>query len=439
MLELTPTQKVDVDGSREVPTVLISDQGTLQLAPPRCLGENCGSYSIDMPPMRGYEHYLVPQTTYDPYAENYAQLGPNYPPSRVMAPHPASFQEVPYPVPSSRVGSIPPTPIPAGLNGPIAGWNAPLIQTGNFQPAMNGGLATATVTGTTPTATTSAPPPIPGAAPLNPYAPNPSAIVAGQVPPPPAPLPVAFAPAPAPAPTPASTTNNPPVESKDANEGQGGEPPKPDAPAPAPPPPPPATPSPAEVQKIADDVKAVEQAKDKEKNDGKDAPKQKRSFRSGSSSTVKRAAPKVLRKRQLQEVQLSPMNPVGCPPPMVETKETIIPVTEAELAQLQDETAELISYPTIGENGQEQTVYDVVQIKQDPEPFHPTLKQILESGAAKMAAGDEANSEGYGSQYRRSAVEELNSEKRDMGVEESVLPLASTFPKLDKRLKYGAY
>jgi hypothetical protein len=479
MLELTPTQKVDVDSSREVPTIVISDQGALQLAPPGCFGQNCGAYTNYG---LSYHSSMDSQTTYDPFAENYARPYPDYPPGRVITPSPDStFNNQPYPYPSSRVGAA------QSLNpAPNAGWFAPLIQTGTFQPALNGLTAFPSVPAMPATSTTSAPVAVPGSVPLNANVPV-SLPTTGQVPAP-APLPVvlepnasigtagssAVAPPPppappappaSPAPEPSKEANPPPAEGKDEKRERGGENPKLDA-GNSPPPPSPDE----EAKKIADQQGkekeeaakkiADQQAKEKEereKADAKNVPNQRRSLRSGArkTSTSSIASKRSTAIQRLRKRQVGGLDAVqDCPTSYKETRETLIPVTEHELAAIQAGTAEMISYPIIGQDGQEgDTVYDVVAVEPAPaEHLHTTLKDILEKGAATMLmeedASQQSRSSGDGinrSQYTaRSEVGEDESDaqvqKRDnQEREEARLPLIEQIGKSDlhKRLKHG--
>ncbi|UZJ52676.1 hypothetical protein CBS101457_001996 [Exobasidium rhododendri] len=429
-LELTPTQKVDVDGSREVPIIHISDQGALQFAPSGCFGETCGAYANGVPPSREYTKFFDSHSTYDPYAENYASPSSFYPPGRVITPPRApNFPSQAFAIPLSQleIGQPP-------VFAPYAGWAAPLIQTGSFQPGMKGLAPTASVpplpgSFLSPTTTVSAPGAMPGLVPSNVDTPTlPPTTTVGQAPPP-LPLPaglfskaVLSAPSPAPVPPPASPEDAekklegappkpdaaisppppppPPASPKDADKKAEGEPPKPDAalpPTPPPPPPPPAAPTPDEVQKIAEDAKALE---------NKDAPKQRRNFRTGVSKTspssieAKRSATvQRLKKRQF----LEPSSVQDCPSSLLETKETLIPVTVNELAQMQQGTAEMISYPSIGQDGQEgQTVYDVVPIEEAPKPLHPSLKDVLKHEAVSMRS----EAKGYTSRNRGEGLDD---------------------------------
>lgn len=410
-LDLLPTQQVDVDGSREVPTILISDNG-YQVGRSNCIGGNCESYSINMPPIKQMEDYIVPQTSYDPYAENYSPYS-SYPPSRsnYYAPPPVQSQVI------SAVGppSVAAQPLPTASGPPKwtnAGWNAPLIPTGTFADALQG---TPTVPATvTPTSTTSAPVPVPGSVPQA-QVPAPAVLPTGQ-PAPAAPLPQAV-----PVPGAATPTTVPPpapapgVEVKDDKkdpEVKPGEAPPPPAPAPAPAPAP-----------------------------------QRRSLRSGqvksaSSSAIKKRspAPKRLQKRQLEPFPTK-LPSVACDPSTVEKVEVLVPVTEEELASIQDGTAEIVSYPSVNPDGIEEKLYDVLPVTPQPALSVPTLHTIYEEGAQKMSAREvEPVKETLATSEKMLEARSPDEEAQEAPKSRSLNAGSEDAPKvvtLEKRLKYG--
>lgn len=396
-LELTPAQKVDVDGSREIPTILISENG-YQLGPQGCAGGSCGSYAIDMPPIGQLEKLMAPQNSYDPYAENYS-------------PYPLpSYPYVPPPPVQSQVISAT-APPPRWAN---AGWNAPLIPSGTFAQALQG---TPTVSASTiPTSTTSAPPPVPGALPVDPN-------FAGAAPPtglPAAPLPLAA-----------------PINLAAGFNGA-----VPGAPVPTPAgdvPPPTAEVTTPPAPEIKDDMKIEDKPEEKKDVPPPPPPPQRRGLRAAAikkdspSNVQKRnTASQRLRKRQLEQEPSTKDSSLGaCDPSQVKKVEVLVPVTESELQALQEGTVELISYPSVGPDGSEETLYDVLPVSQPPAKIDPSLKEIFEKNAFKR-------SESTFSQEPKSkqdkADEEVTLKPRSLNVGS---PGAPTFKTLDKRLKHG--
>lgn len=394
-LELTPAQTVDVDGSRDIPTILISENG-YQLGPQGCVGGNCGSYAINMPPLSQLEELMAPQTSYDPYSENYSphplQTYPNVPPQPIQ----------------SQIISASASP-PRWTN---AGWNAPLIPSGTFPQSLQGmpTLPTSTI----PTSTVSAPPPVPGALQADPNL----LLTAPPTGIPAPPLPLA-----------APVNPNGAVPAAPV-------PPPSDAVPPPPPPPPPAAPPASEVK---DDKKVEDQpAAKKDVPLPPPPPPQRRGFRAYNSkknTSIKlrkrSIASQHLQKRQLlldQEPSTTDSTLNKCESGQIKKVEVLIPVTEAELAALQEGSVELISYPSVGLDGSEETLYDVLPVSHPPTKIEPSLKEIFENSPLKRSEpstspGSENNTEEHVTPRSRS----LNTDNLE----------APTFNTLDKRLKYG--
>jgi len=440
-LDLTPTQQIDVDASRDVPTILISDSGFQVGQQANCAGGNCGSYSINMPPIGNMDSHKVYQTTYDPYAENYSPY-PTYPPSRAnlyaAPPPPVQSQAVNGPAPA-HVSAL---PLPAANAPPKwtnAGWNAPLIPSGSFAESLQG---TPTIPApVTPTSTTTAPGPIPGALPQAHIPPSDSAAIGQPAAAAPLPLtaPVANTGGAAPTSLPASTASPAPVPGAEVKDE------KKTAELNNTPPPPPA--SGQEVKTIA---KEAALASSREQAESKPAPPapapalapapQRRGLRAGtsqqpSSDAIKKRGPasKRLRKRQLEETPAV----AECEPTRLEKVEVLVPVTEEELAALQEESAEIVSYPSLGADGTEEKLYDVLPVTPEPVLSVPSIKNIYEEGAQKMAAeGQETLATKEVVPEERSVKEETEQSPRPRSLNAGTQD-APSFAPLEKRLKYG--
>ena len=197
-------------------------------------------------------------------------------------------------------------------------------------------------------------------------------------------------------------------------------------------------------------------------------PHQRRSIRAGlqnpSSAPEKmsKAGPSRLRKRQLDfddNGSSSPDEPASkCAEQTVVKFEVLVPVTEAELAQLQDGTVQLVSYVVDKPDGGVQSVYDVVPVDKSDVGNNALLKQVLEKGAAKMfpPAKQSAEDDDTGEEENESESSQgdVPSSSRSGGASRTIvarsfhgddrpnmkrIPSKTLLQELHKRLKHGEY